>query len=44
MLRWKTKEYKIPTYQVCSYKVMNPPGGYSNGTVYMAITKKESGV
>ena len=43
-LRWKTADYKVPTYQSCTYKVMNPPGGYSGGKVYMTLDTKESGV
>jgi hypothetical protein len=43
-LRWKTNAYKIPAYGACTYKIMNPPGGFTSGKVYMTIKKKEKGV
>jgi len=43
-LRWKTEDFKIPTYQVCSYNVMNPPGGYTSGRVYLKVNEPEAGV
>ena len=43
-LRWKTNKYKVPTYQACTYKVMNPPGGYKGGKVYLTVEKKEAGM
>ena len=36
-LRYKTAEYKIEQYQACTYKIMNPPGGYKGGKVYLTI-------
>lgn len=42
-LRWKTQEYKIPTYQACSYTVKNPPGGFNGGKVYIKFTQLERG-
>ena len=43
-LRYKTEQYKVPAYQVCAYSIMNPPGGFTSGKVYMKFTKIESGV
>jgi len=43
-LRYKTKDYKVPTFQACVYKFMTPPGGYTGGKVYLTIKKPESGV
>jgi hypothetical protein len=43
-LRWKTKGYKTATYQVCSYNIMNPPGGYTGGKVILKVNQPDSGV
>jgi hypothetical protein len=37
-LRYKTEDYKIPTYGVCSYTVKNPVGGYTGGKTYIKFT------
>ena len=42
-LRYKTANYKIPTYGVCSYTVKNPVGGYTGGKVYIKIAKLDEG-
>lgn len=43
-LRNKDAKWKVPTYNTCSYVVMNPPGGFTGGNVYLKFTKMESGI
>ena len=43
-LRWKTIYYKVPTYSVCSYRLMNPPRGFKGGSIYLTFGKIENGV
>jgi hypothetical protein len=40
-LRYKTEDYKIPTYGACAYALTNPPGGYTGGKIYVKFTKIE---
>ena len=43
-LRHKNNYWKVPTYNACSYEVMNPPGGYIAGKLYLKFTKMEPGI
>ena len=43
-LRYTTKYWKTVRYSACSYKIMNPPGGYDGGNIYFQVTKLEDGI
>ena len=43
-LRYKTEDFKVPSYQACVYNILTPPGGYKGGKVYLTIKKPEAGV
>lgn len=40
-IRFKNSKWKVPTYNACSYTVMNPPGGFTGGKLYLKFTKME---
>ena len=43
-LRYQTEPADAASYAVCSYQVMNPPGGYSSGKIFVKFTRVDFGV
>ena len=43
-LRYDTENDGSASYSVCSYQIMNPPGGYDGGKIYVTFPKVEQGV